>query len=319
MFAECMFRSGTIPSIVRSDRGPELMNAIMSEYTACLGIARRYGTPWRPMEQGKVERVHQETQKILGLMVQDVMRCDPSEWSECLCVVEFVLYNTPGPHGYTPRDIDRQWSLAVPLSKDLQAFEFLEFEPVEEYTKVLFRAYKHIRAVVVGRMAESSAKRAQLANRYRKAKSFQPGDRVLYRDPRSRAAGGRTPWKEPLSSPWTVASVSKSGHRLTLVRADGSKIDDAHAEDVVLLPENAKDLESRDEVQFEPDERDAVEDISKRRSVGEMLEAAPPPPLPLLPPRHRHRPHRHHLHEGRLRHSYAPRCHQTWPRPPLPQ
>ena len=44
-----------------------------------------------------------------------------------------------------------------------------EFEPVEEYTKTLFMAYKQIRAVVVGRMAESSAKRAQLANRYRKA------------------------------------------------------------------------------------------------------------------------------------------------------
>ena len=51
MFSSCLFRSGRIPSLLRSDRGPELMNALMSEYCATVGIGRRFGTPYRPVEQ----------------------------------------------------------------------------------------------------------------------------------------------------------------------------------------------------------------------------------------------------------------------------
>ena len=62
MFAACVFRSGTIPSMVNSDRGTEFKNALMQEYTALMGIGRRFNTPWRPMELGKGERIHRETQ-----------------------------------------------------------------------------------------------------------------------------------------------------------------------------------------------------------------------------------------------------------------
>ena len=60
MFASCIFRSGTIPSMVNSDRGSEFKNVLMQEYSALMGIGRRFSTPWRPMELGKNERVHRE-------------------------------------------------------------------------------------------------------------------------------------------------------------------------------------------------------------------------------------------------------------------
>ena len=104
MFSRCVFRSGTLPLMLRSDRGVEFRNLLMSEYTALIGIRHRFGTAWRPMEQGTVERVHQELQQIMGMLVVDVLRSYRSEWTELLPVVEFILYNTPGPHGYTPRD-----------------------------------------------------------------------------------------------------------------------------------------------------------------------------------------------------------------------
>ena len=82
MFASCMFRSGTFPTLVRSDRGPELKNAIMAEFSALIGMGRRFGTPWRPMEQGLVESKHRETQKIMGMLVKDIMQCFPNETCE---------------------------------------------------------------------------------------------------------------------------------------------------------------------------------------------------------------------------------------------
>ena len=78
----------------------ELRNAIMAEYTALVGIGHRFGTPWRPMEQGLVESKHKETQKVMGMLVNDIMQCFPNEVGELHHVVEFIVYNTPGPHGF---------------------------------------------------------------------------------------------------------------------------------------------------------------------------------------------------------------------------
>ena len=116
-------------------------------------------------------------------MVVDIVRNYPSEWTELLPVVEFTLYTTPGPHGYMPRDIDRRWSSSIPLEKELQPFQVQEFEPVSEHVKKLFQSYRVIRTKIVGWYAATSEKRAELANRHRKNRVIEVGDRVVYRDP----------------------------------------------------------------------------------------------------------------------------------------
>ena len=137
-FSRALFRSGTIPKLVRSDRGPEFKNIMMAEFVALVGLRHRFGAPWRPNEQSGVERVHQEVQKVLGMLIQYVLQAEPSYWTEVLPVVEFVIYNTPGPHGYTPRDIDRRWSLGAPLEHDLEPFDVLDFEPLSDHVRNIF-------------------------------------------------------------------------------------------------------------------------------------------------------------------------------------
>ena len=119
-----------------------------SEYCALIGIGRRFGTPWRPVEQGLVEGMHKTTQKIYGMLVHDIMQCLPSEFGELKHVVEFIIYNTPGAHGYTPRDIDRRWSLSTPLERDLQPFQVQEFEPLDDYLHSLFKTYRELKVNV---------------------------------------------------------------------------------------------------------------------------------------------------------------------------
>ena len=137
-----MFRSGRLPELIRSDRGPEFKNTVMAEFTALVGLKHKFGAPWRPVEQAGVERVHQEVQKILGILTQEVCRSFPDEWTELLPVVEFTIYNTPGPHGFSPRDLDRRWSLGTGLEKDLQPFQVLDFEPISDWASTLFAQYK---------------------------------------------------------------------------------------------------------------------------------------------------------------------------------
>ena len=138
------------------------------------------------------------------MLVTDVLRAYRSEWTDLLVLAEFLIYTTPGAHGYAPRDLDRRWSLAVPLEKELAPFELNEYEPVSRYVAETFRTYGQLRAKVTGWYAATSEKRAELANRWRKTKVLEKRDRVIYRDPRAKAVGGRTPWREPLSDPCIV-------------------------------------------------------------------------------------------------------------------
>ena len=110
-----MFRAGTRPSLVQTDNGPEVHNCLMAEFMALLSIRHRCSSPYRAWEQGKVENSHKGQRLLMGIMVQDVFRMEPTEWSESLPVVDFVRYNSPiNGMGLTPRDIDRGWSLATP-------------------------------------------------------------------------------------------------------------------------------------------------------------------------------------------------------------
>ena len=71
-------------------------------------------------------------------------------------MVEFVLYTTPGPHGFTPRDIDRRWSVGSPFEKELSPFQVLEFEPLTDYVRNLFAEYHTIREKILTKLARAS-------------------------------------------------------------------------------------------------------------------------------------------------------------------
>ena len=133
--------------------------------------------------------MHQEMQNILGIILLDVLRAVRSYWSEALVVVEFLIYNTPGPHNFTPRDIDRGWSVAAPLAQEILPFDLSEFEPVTDYVRTLFKEYIAIRDTVVEHYEKASATRAKTANLFRKQVTMEKEMKVVYRDPRSRAAG----------------------------------------------------------------------------------------------------------------------------------
>ena len=154
-----IFRSRTIPKLVRSDRGQEFRSTLMKEYCALIGLRQKFSGPLRLCELGSTERLHQETQKMLGLLVHDICKARPHEWSELLGVVEFILDTAPGAAGF------RTWveSSKPTIERELIGRESWEFEPVEEATKRLFQAYREVRVKVLGWYAAASAQRADRA------------------------------------------------------------------------------------------------------------------------------------------------------------
>ena len=107
------------------------------------------------------------------------------------------MYNTPlTDTGITPRDLDRRWSLATPLEKELRAFGVLEWEPVSDYVQRLFTTYRELYSRVSTALFAAREKRAGLVNRFRRSRKIEIGMKVAYRDPRITHTSGRTPWRE---------------------------------------------------------------------------------------------------------------------------
>ena len=103
------------------------------------GYTQMFGTPWRPMEQGLVEGAHEEVQMLFGILVKEVTKCFPDAVGEPLHCDEHMIHNTPESHGFTPRDLDRRWSMHTPFgegatygpSERVQANEYVRGNPIQ--------------------------------------------------------------------------------------------------------------------------------------------------------------------------------------------
>ena len=87
---------------------------------------------------------------------------------------------------------------------------------------------------------------------------------------RSNGLRGRTPYKQPLTDPFEVTEIH--GNKCSLRKPDNSIVTDVHLEDVLLVPPDSHNLE-QEPLEFPEDDQEGVlDDITVRRSPGEMVE-----------------------------------------------
>ena len=214
-FAKCVFRSLTVPILLRSDRGQEFRSAIMSELCHLLGITQKFGNRWRPCEQGECERNRRERKHLHGILLADLAQSAANDWHTLLPAVEFQIYNTPGMLNLTPRVLDKQWSIASPLAKDLRPMDIAQ-EPISsELVRNVFRAYAEVKKLYL--LAREKRRRATAhATTSRNLRDASVGAWIVHRDPQAKALLAKTPAKIPPSGPAEVVSVhGNSVHRLT--------------------------------------------------------------------------------------------------------
>ena len=94
-------------------------------------------------------------------------------------------------------------------------------------------------------LQDKSLERAELANRWRRQKRLEVGDRVLLRDRRHQRAGGRTAHKKPLTDPYVIKSIH--GNKATVTAPDGTELHDIHFEEMLPEPDGARALEPREQ------------------------------------------------------------------------
>ncbi|MAB81808.1 MAG: hypothetical protein CMJ24_00005, partial [Phycisphaerae bacterium] len=283
-------RALTFPQFLAHDMGPELANAVNEELTQLCGVTRRLGGAWRPWEQGAVEREHQEESRQLGIFLDEVFRCSPGEWAGLLPLCEFVRMTSPTAAGICPRDLDRGWSAASPLERDLIALDVSPAEAASDTVRRQFENFSRVREVFLKDRARIAKRRVELANRTRSARLPEVGEKVMFKDPTlSKARSGHGPGIRGLVGPFVVEAVR--GAKSTLRHHEtGRVVQNAHAESLVYLPESVVDRERR-EIKFDPETASSEALGCSRRSPGQILEDAErqqekqPPPRRRKPPR----------------------------------
>ena len=132
------------------DRGPEIWNSLMRELYALLRVFPRPGTGFRPVEQAPIEREHQEFRKLEGAFLHDIFKGFPTEWDEMLIFAEHIRNNTPvRKTGVTPRDLDKKWSLASPLERELICYDESAQMAVSDIAKKQFQDWQLLRGIVL--------------------------------------------------------------------------------------------------------------------------------------------------------------------------
>jgi hypothetical protein len=208
----CMFRSWTVPRVVRSDRGPEMRNALMQELMGALEVRRTFGSAWTPRHQGAAEVAHKEVLVSMALLMHSVCRAYPQEWPRLLCAVEYLLAITPqGDSGIAARDLETGWSLATGLERALIPFSVPARVTDAQVAVEVFARFREIKSVFDQWKATADGKVSSLINSRRLLRRFDLGEEVFRRKPPA-AAPPKSRFQPRAEGPYIVLAQPSDFH-----------------------------------------------------------------------------------------------------------
>ena len=88
---DCLWETKVVPRIVRTDRGPEMVNAVMEEFYAVCNTKQFLGAAFTPRHQGPGERKHQVVMQQWLILIHQICKAFPQEWDVLAPVVEYLL------------------------------------------------------------------------------------------------------------------------------------------------------------------------------------------------------------------------------------
>ncbi len=104
---EVVCKARRIPDVIRSDRGPEMVNKTTEEFLAICGVRHVTGASLTPRHQGMGERGHQTMMKNHLILMNKVCEAFPQEWPSLIPALEYLYATAPqGAHGLSAHDME---------------------------------------------------------------------------------------------------------------------------------------------------------------------------------------------------------------------
>ena len=104
-------RARRIPSIVRTDRGPENDFGRYEGILSLCNTKQFLGAAFTPRHQGPGERKHISVMQQWLILIHDICKTFPTEWDVLAPVVEYLLDTEIGPLGFSAHELQTGYAL----------------------------------------------------------------------------------------------------------------------------------------------------------------------------------------------------------------
>ena len=205
------------PTVILSDRGPNLMSAIFKEMCNFFGVRRLYTTAYNPKCNGAIEKFHHTLDSLLSAIARDT----PEEWDRYLQMALYAYRTTPhSATGFPPMALTFARLPVIPSDTPLAAVSLDEpstpLEYFDQAQDVFRECYK--RAGMNISKAQATAKR--IHDQKVKEVDWKVGDLVWWYNQRVKR-GNLYKLARPYSGPMEIIDIQES--TAVLKYADGSK------------------------------------------------------------------------------------------------
>jgi transposase InsO family protein len=178
---ECLINFFSIfglPREIQSDQGSNFMSKIFQQLTKTLGIKHTFSSAYCPTTQGALERFHATLKSMLRAYCND-----HKDWQSGIPLLLFAIRSTVQESlGFSPNELIFGHEPRGPLK--LIKEKFLSADEDEETSLLSYVLDFKQRLLEAGRIAQQNLREAQTKMKQQfdtstKARSFEPGDKVL--------------------------------------------------------------------------------------------------------------------------------------------
>ena len=263
----CVMRARRVPNIVRTDRGPEMVSAVMQEFLSLCNAQQFLGAAFTPRHQGPGERKHQVVMTYWLLLMNKICRAFPQEWDLLAPVVEYLVDTEIGECGFSAHELQTGYSLLQTTDVTLAPFMQPRGLAQTELVAKLFTNFRELASILNRHKESKLMKQVENANASRHLRQLTPGEVVFRRMP-PKARPPKHLLGEPSKGPYVVVRQATFSSVVLRDPATGELVDEGAnipLEQILVGPR-------RSLLKFETQD--------DKRSVGDMLSSPDNKPLP---------------------------------------
>ena len=264
----CVMRARRVPSIVRTDRGPEMTSAVMQEFMTLCNAKQFLGAAFTPRHQGPGERKHIVVMQHWLILIHKICRAFPQEWDVLAPVVEYLLDTETGEGGFSAHELQTGYSLLQEPDVTLAPFLVPRGTAQTDIAARLFSNFRELAGILNRHKEEASRRQADSVNQIINISNLGPGEIGFQRMP-AKARPSKHLLGEPSAGPYIVDKQSTFSSVKLKDPATGGWVDEGAnipLEQILAGPRRS---------QFSLEESDGS------RSIGQMItgEGGALPPL----------------------------------------
>jgi hypothetical protein len=160
----CVMRARRIPSIIRTDRGPEMTSAVMEEFMTLCNTKQFLGAAFTPRHQGPGERKHIVVMQYWLILIHRICHAFPQEWDTLAPVVEYLLDTEIGECGFSAHELQTGYSLLQEPDVTLAPFMIPRGTAQTDVVAKLFSNFRELSGILTRHKERAAMKQQENIN-----------------------------------------------------------------------------------------------------------------------------------------------------------